>query len=309
MSATPPGAPARPKTATLRRNAGRLSAVAGTTALAFSLVTPSSMAATGGPIIVGAMGDVTALSHSVGTPLAVHQYGQLSGSVPSARMVTMEPGSTSWGSIAGAKAGSATYNNIVRWATTIKSRSGLTLFGFDHEPEASGSSNKGGAANYIAAYRHVADIFRAQGVHNVEYTWQMTANAFKVSSGDPRYAAKWYPGSSYVDNVAADPYNWYKCGQGHGQWTELSSLVTPVISFAKARGKHVVLAEWGSDADARRSQWLKNAGQYFIANRSVIRGVFYFQNSHRSGCEWQLKSAADISAFRSFASNKAYFGS
>lgn len=286
----------------------RALAAIGLSAVMIGTTMPAGQAAEKDTLILGAMGDVAALERAVGHPLAVHKYGQLSGSVPSnAKMINMEPGSTPWRQVASAKPGSSLHSNIVRWADTLKSRKERILFAFDHEPEASGSDRMGSASDYIAAYRRVVDIFRSRGVNNLEYTWQMTANAFRVESGDDRAAAKWYPGNSYVDHVGADPYNWYKCGQGQGNWVHLQTLVDPVIAFARARNKQVVLAEWASDADSRRADWLRRAGDYFQSNSDVLRAVFYFQNSHRAGCEWQLRSNADVSAFRSFASDRSTF--
>ncbi|MDX6300559.1 MAG: hypothetical protein QOF53_1773 [Nocardioidaceae bacterium] len=288
-----------------KRRLLQLGVAAAALALAAPTTTAPAQAATP-KIIVGAVGDATGLSSKVGAHLAYHGYGSLTGKVPNAKMVNMGSG-VSWHTVATAKAGSSTYNNIVRWAKTLKARPGVTLFAFHHEPEGATSKHYGTASDFIAAYRHVVDIFRAQGVHNVEYTWQMTSWAFATKPSASNYAAKWYPGDSYVDNVGTDPYNWVNCGPGSGKWQSLQFVMDPSLKFARAHHKKVVVAEWASQSGSRRAQWVRDAKAYFVANQSVIRAVFYFQFSLRSACFFKLNTAAEYSAMRSMATDTAHF--
>ena len=60
------------------------------------------------------------------------------------------------------------------------------------------------AANYIAAYLHIWNIFQAQQVHNVTWLWGPN---IQYSGGPPLSA--WYPGDAYVDWVGLDGYFGY----------------------------------------------------------------------------------------------------
>jgi len=77
------------------------------------------------------------------------------------------------------------------------------------------------------------------------------STALRRSSSTP--TTKWYPGDAYVDNVAADAYNWFTCGHGAGRWNELSTLTDPVLAFARAHGKPASLPEFASHQDARHA--------------------------------------------------------
>jgi len=267
---------------------------------------PVSAGQNGRPIIFGASGTVAELSRNVGAPLAVHAYGKLDRGVPRGDLVNMKP-NVNWQTVASARPGSAVYDDIVRWADTLKNRRGTTMFIFHHEPEV---HPLGTTSEFIAAYRHVVTLFRLRGVRNVEYTWNMTANAFRVSPGDRRYAGRWYPGDAYVDNVASDPYNWYDCGEGRGNWKSLHEVAGASLAFARARGKQLVLAEWGSQSGPRRAQWLREARDWFVANSSTIRAVFYFQtplSRQRPGCRWRLTSDQDLRAFGQMARDGSRF--
>jgi len=236
--------------------------------------------------------------------MATHAYAHFSDRVPAGRMLTVRASGT-WRDVANARSGSALYADIVRWAQTIKARSGPVMVAYHHEPEASGSGRVGTAGDFIAAYRRVVDIFRAQGVRNVEFTWQMTDWAFRTSPSDPRYAAKWYPGDAYVDNIGADAYNWFDCGHGQGRWMELSALADPMLDFARARGKKASLPEFAADPAAQRAQWLQNAQRYLVANRDVVTAAFYFNrgptNPANQDCSWTLRTRSEYDAVAAMA--------
>jgi hypothetical protein len=290
-----------------RTVAVRLSAAALGIAAVLPLAGPAQAA---GQTYLGAVGDVAGLSRSIGAPLATHAYSQFGNRVPSARMVTARAPGT-WSSVANVGSGSALYSDIVRWAQTLKTRGTPVLFAYHHEPETSSSQRYGTAAQFIAAYRKVVTIFRQQGATNVTFVWQMTEWAFRTNPGDRRYAAKWYPGDAYVDNVGADAYNWYDCGPGHGRWVELSTMGEPVVAFARAHGKTASLPEFGVDPDARRAQWLANAHDYLVSRRNVITAAFYFQhpptNPSSSDCNWPLRTNAEYTAFGRMARDAANF--
>jgi hypothetical protein len=262
------------------------------------------------PVIFGASGgsEVAQLSKDIGAPLAAHVYGQLDGSVRTGRMVNMAT-NVSWHTLATSTSGSAPYTNLVRWADGIKRQPGPVLFVFNHEPEGNSSSNLGSSTDFIAAWKKVHDVFEARGATNVEYTWNMTSNAFRVPSGDRRYAAKWYPGDAYVDNVASAAYNWYSCGPGADQWLSLESRASAPLAFDKAHGKPYVLAEWASQAGPKRAGWLQDARAWMLANQGYIRGAFYYQSplSH-DDCHWRLTTAAELAAFGAMAKDRAHFG-
>lgn len=284
------------------------SAVALAVAVPLAVAAPAQAAAA--PVYLGAAGDVQTMANRTGEPMATHAYAQFSSRVPSARMITVRA-STSWRSVAAAGPGSAVYNDIVRWAQTIKSRPGPVLLAYHHEPEASGSASSGSAADFVAAYRHVVSVFRAQGVQNVEFTWQMTAYAFRAPAGDARTAARWYPGDGYVDVVGADAYNWSTCGHGNGKWVELSTLTDPVLAFAKAHGKRAALAEFAANPDSRRTQWLNNAHQYIAAHADVLTAAFYFNrgptNKANQDCSWNLSTSAEYKAYGDIARDSSRF--
>jgi hypothetical protein len=291
----------RPTSHRAPRSMSRLRAVtvgvAATLALgATASVAPSASART--PMYFGSVaGGYEQAKNGTGENLANHAYSTFGNNPPNARMITVHAGGASWRQVASAGPGSALYNDIVRWANAIKARGGNVMVAFNHEPEAAPGGYRGTSADFIAAWRRVVTIFNSQGASNVEWTWQMTAYAFRTNSNDPRAAAKWYPGDAWVDNVGADAYNWSSCGHGNGKWNELSTLMEPVISFARSHHKAASMPEFASHADARRSQWIRNAHQFFLNNQDILTAAFYFNRGPtvqaNGDCRWSLSSNAD----------------
>ena len=58
-------------------------------------------------------------------------------------------------------------------------------------------------ATFVAAWRHIVDIFRAHGARNV--TWLWTVNIIRRHGKIPN-PAPWWPGKSYVTSVGIDAY-------------------------------------------------------------------------------------------------------
>ena len=307
--------PSRSTSVMNRGRAARLKSSAVGLAAAGSLLvglsTPAQAALTvtalpGGKIYAGAVGDTAALTSKTGTTVGVHSYGYFEGSVPQGRMLTANSKSN-WKAVAAAKPGSALYNNIVRWAKTIKSRSGTVLLAYSHEPELSSKTSLGTATDFKAAYARVSTVFRQQGASNVRFVLQLTDWSFRTTTSDRVYAGKWYPGDAYVDIIGADAYNWYTCGEGRGRWVELSTLVNPLLAFGKAHGKLVALPEFGVTKDSRRAAWLTNAKSYIVANESWFAGVYYFNhpptNKNNLDCVWNLNTSAEYAAYGSLLKN------
>jgi hypothetical protein len=80
----------------------------------------SSAAATSNKIYFGV--DGTSSKAARVAPMSDHIYSQYNLNPPNARMITMGNGNLSWNQVAGAKPGSATYNDFVRWADVLKAR-------------------------------------------------------------------------------------------------------------------------------------------------------------------------------------------
>ncbi len=274
---------------------------------------PGPSGGDGGLMWVGSVagGYEQALS-GTGVDLANHAYAFFSNKAPQAEMVTVSAGGMKWRDVANAGPGSTLHSQIVSWARTIKARGTTVMLAYNHEPEAHDRLTLGSASEFIAAWRHVRTIFDQQGATNVEWTWQMTAYAFRIDPSSEQYAAKWYPGDEWVDNIGADAYNWISCGAtGNGTYNSMQKLGDPVLAFARAHGKKASFPEFASHANPQRPQWLADAHDYFVANEDVVTAAFYFNRpptiAKNADCKWGLTTAAEYAGLRAMAQDTAHF--
>jgi beta-mannanase len=151
-----------------------------------------------------------------------------------------------------------TYDRFITSAATRVKAYGQPVFiAFDPEFDTGSSLNKGTPADYVAAYRHVWNVFKAKAVTNVAWAWVTSGytgagNGAKILSG--------YPGDAYVDWVGYDPYYFYRCN-GSG-WKTFAEKATPTYNWLMANGlgkKPFLLSEYGTQYDtsntARSNAW------------------------------------------------------
>ena len=109
----------------------------------------------------------------------------------------------SYASVADVAAG--TYDDYLRtYADSVRSFGHAVVIGFGHEMNAPWYSWGYGhvpAATFVAAWRHIVSLFRAEGAENV--TWLWTINQDGPGTGP---IASWWPGQGYVSWVGIDGY-------------------------------------------------------------------------------------------------------
>lgn len=100
-------------------------------------------------------------------------------------------------------------------------------------------------ALYVRAYRHVHDIFKAEGANKVQWIWCL--NNADVPGEGWNDAARAYPGAEYVDWVGLDGYNW-GTNPSWGTWTPFRDVFKTAYdkAVAVAPDKPVVVAEFAS---------------------------------------------------------------
>jgi len=105
------------------------------------------------------------------------------------------------------------------WARQIKQVNGTVLLRILHEfngnwyPWCTVNNDKNPKL-VINAYRHICEIFKAEGVTNVRFIWCPNSMSFPQEEWNSIMEA--YPGDRYVDFVALDVYN--GAGKGFSVW-------------------------------------------------------------------------------------------
>lgn len=121
---------------------------------------------------------------------------------------------------------------------------------------------------YIAAWRHVVDRFRAAGADNVIWVWSPHV-AYK-------YWETYYPGDKYVDWVATGALNFGPIAQW-SQWWTFSEIFGLKYEQLASFGKPVMVAEFGSLAvGGNRADWYREALESMPTRYPRVRAVLFF---------------------------------
>jgi mannan endo-1,4-beta-mannosidase len=138
---------------------------------------------------------------------------------------------------------------------------------------------------FVAAWRHIVKVFRAEGARNV--TWLWTVNIIHKRARVPS-PGPWWPGSSYVNWVGIDGY--YDTPSA-----TFASLFGPTIAAVRIfTHAPILIAE--TAVKPAPYQAAKVADLYAGIRLYDLLGFIWFDSVQVF--DWRLKSPAAIAAFR-----------
>jgi hypothetical protein len=208
-----------------------------------------------------------------------------------------------------------TYINA--WAQDFKSLPYTVVVRFDWEMNGfwfgfSAGANGNTSADYVAMWRHVHDVFTANGVTNVRWFWcPNTSDGIGDFSPD-------YPGDAYVDYVGVDLFNW---GTFHSanSWQTFTQLMTQSYGLLSTltSSKPIILGEIGScdtiyngGTGDTKEAWITSAFLTEIPQSFPRIVAFMWFNESKSGeCNFQIDSTpATLAAFQQVAASPLWQG-
>lgn len=182
------------------------------------------------------------------------------------------------------------YDGYLRsYAKAVRKFRSSIIISFGHEmngPWWKWSHGHQSAASFVAAWRHIHDVFAAAGAKNV--TWLWNPNVIRGPAvADPE---PWWPGTRYVDWTGLDGYLWTR------QQTFTSVFSAAIKEMHKlAPGKPVMIAETGAYPGTGMGSRI--AGLFAGAKAAHIRAVVYFDHVGQS--DWRIEKNKDaIAALR-----------
>jgi mannan endo-1,4-beta-mannosidase len=210
------------------------------------------------------------------------------GAVP---LVQMNP---THASVAAIAAGS--YDSYLRtYAKAVRAYHRPVILSFGHEMNGywySWGYTHTSPVAFVAAWRHIATLFRAQGAQNV--TWLWTINTIHKKNGVPA-PGPWWPGDSYVNWVGIDGY--YTSSS-----SVFSSVFGPTIVYVRSLTHKPVLISETSVTPAS-SQPEKIADLFAGTRLYGLLGFVWFDSVDK--VDWRLSTPAALAAFRRDA--KTYY--
>jgi cellulose synthase (UDP-forming) len=182
---------------------------------------------------------------------------------------------------------------IRSWARGLHRYGGPVLIRFAQEMNGivypwAEATNGNRPGEYASAWRHVHDIFTAEGATNVRWVW--CPKTGPIVPGQ-------YPGDRYVNVVALSGFNGGSVLPWGGWRTFADAFNVPLQSLRRiAPGKPVQISEVGAvEAGGSKPQWIKQMFDYLEAH-TWIRSVLWFDLDKQA--DWRVAtSPAAQSAF------------
>jgi hypothetical protein len=163
--------------------------------------------------------------------------------------------------------------------------------------------------DYVAMWRHVVSIFRAEGATNVRWVW--SPNVYGVgqslAGGSAMPFEPFYPGDHWVDFVGLDGYNW---GTVHSSgWQSFTSVFgSSYDAMTRLTGKPMMICETASaEAGGDKPAWILSIPRALQSRMPRVRALIWFDRDKET--DWQItSSSASEAAFRTIARSAALSG-
>jgi membrane-bound metal-dependent hydrolase YbcI (DUF457 family) len=127
-------------------------------------------------------------------------------------------------------------------------------------------------ATYRAAWRHVVEVFRAQGATNVRWVWTPY-----IEGDRQRPFRRYYPGGKWVDWAGFDGFNW---GSRFLSFAKLfQRSYTTMVRMTK---KPLIVAETGSvEYGGSKPEWIRRALDRALPRYKHIRALVWWDGVHK----------------------------
>ena len=152
------------------------------------------------------------------------------------------------------------------------------VIGFGHEmngPWSTWGYRHVPPSTFVAAWRHIVTLFRAEGADNVTWLWTIQAD----EPGKTGPAADWWPGASYVNWVGIDGY-YYRPSDNFA--SVFGTTIDQVRAFT---GKPILLSETAVGPDA--GQFVKIQDLFHGMATYKTLGLVWFDKDQQGSIDHQ----------------------
>lgn len=218
-------------------------------------------------------------------------------------MISWEPYDQSLGSIA-----SGAYDDYIHESAKIAKSWGAPMqIRFAHEQNGDWfpwGADSSSSTDFVAAWRHIVSIFRADGATNVQWVW-----APNIQEGSKYPIAPTFPGDEWIDYVGLDGYNWGDRWSASG-WTGVDSVFASSYEIVtQLSSKPVMITETSSSENGGdKAQWIKTGFMSLLPKLFPrITAVVWFNKVQED--DWRINSSqASLDAYRAVVNCSIYGG-
>lgn len=154
-------------------------------------------------------------------------------------------------------------------------------------------------AEFVAAWRHVHDLFRAAGAENVVWVWSPVAIPASIDAEE-------YPGDRYVDMVGLSLFNG-GAQLKYGPWQSFAEKLDPSLAIVRriAPSKPVEISEVGvAERGGDKARWIREMFGTLAAHPEIVSLIWF---DLPTASDWRVEtSRAAERAFAAGASSPRY---
>jgi beta-mannanase len=160
-----------------------------------------------------------------------------------------------------------------------------------------GTVNGNNPELFRQVWRHLHELFKAEGADNVVWIW--CPYACSVPDTDSNSLENYFPGRDYVDWLALDGYNW-GTSQAWSHWQSFGEIFTDAYGrlLTLDPGKPVIIAEIGcAESGGNKADWIRDAFKQISSHCKHIKAIVWFHINKE--CNWRLDSSPEsLHAFK-----------
>jgi hypothetical protein len=204
-------------------------------------------------------------------------------------------------------AGGAFDDYIRRYAGDIRDYGGPVFLRPFHEMDGfwypwGGTVNNNTPADYVAAWRHVHDLFREVGATNV--TWIWSVNHVTVPDTPENQIQHYWPGPAYVDWIGVSGFNWGTASP-LSTWKGFDAVNQDKYRQLLAYHLPIMLTETGApEVGGVKAEWITDSFHAMLDHYPQLRAVIWYDKRDSDLRDWRLDSTpAALAAFRAAVSN------
>ncbi len=148
-------------------------------------------------------------------------------------------------------------------------------------------ANASAGAKYIAAYRHIHDVFITAGASNV--VWVFCPNVDSVPGDAWNQWSNYYPGDAYVDWMGFDGYNWGTVQSG-STWRTFAAMTGAIYAGLAAKAKPIMIAETAStEQGGDKAAWITGILPALKDSYPSVKALVWFHMNKET--DWRVDSS------------------
>jgi mannan endo-1,4-beta-mannosidase len=182
---------------------------------------------------------------------------------------------------------------IRRYALAVKRYGGPVMLRPFHEMDGDwypwgGTVNGNTPKDFVAAWRHIHDVFTRAGADNV--TWVWSVNAGSVPNRRGNQPSDYWPGGRYVDWIGISGFNW-GAARNFGGWISFDRIYSSRVGALLRYHRPIALTEIAApEVGGNKAAWIASSFAR-LSHYPRIRALVWYDKRDSRLEDWRIQSS------------------